>query len=201
MANQDESNVWTNYYKAIAGRSPRPLLLDVIARFQKDSSLQAIDLGCGDGTETLALLEGGWKVLAIDKEVEAIARVREKVPSHFAEGLETRVATFETVILPSADLVYAGLSLPFCSPAHFAGLWNKIETSLRNGGRFAGQLFGNRDSWASDPEMTFHTPLQARNLFRAFDLETFTEVENNRPTALGESKHWHVYTVIAKKRR
>jgi tellurite methyltransferase len=61
MANQNE--VWTNYYKAVTGRAPRPLLLEVVARFQKkgkDSSLQAIDLGCGDGTETLALLGAGW---------------------------------------------------------------------------------------------------------------------------------------------
>jgi tellurite methyltransferase len=202
MANQDQSDLWANYYKALTGRSPRPLLLDVVARFQKeakDSGLQAIDLGCGDGTETLALLGAGWNVLAIDKEVEAIARVRAKAPSRYHEQLETRVADFETVALPSADLVYAGFSLPFCSPAHFAALWNKIETSLYSGGRFAGQLFGDRDSWASDPKMTFHTLEQARNLFRNFDTEAFTEVENDRPTALGESKHWHVYHVIAKK--
>lgn len=200
MANQDE--VWTNYYKAITGRAPRPLLLDVMARFQKEeknSSLQAIDLGCGDGTETLALLEAGWKVLAIDKEAEAIARVRNKISTHHHAQLEFRVAAFETVTLPIADLVYAGFSIPFCSPAHFAELWNKIDGSLRNGGRFAGQLFGDRDSWADNTQMTFHTPLQARDLFRAFNLETFTEVENDRPTALGESKHWHVYHIIAKR--
>jgi tellurite methyltransferase len=199
MANQDE--VWTNYYKAITGRAPRPLLLEVMARFQKEenTSLQAIDLGCGDGTETLALLEAGWKVLAIDKEVEAIARVREKVPSHFGKQLETRVAAFETVTLPIADLVYAGFSIPFCSPAHFAGLWNKLDGSLRNGGRFAGQLFGNRDSWAIHPEMTFHSLEEVQNLFAAFDIETFTEVEDDRLTALGELKHWHVYTIIAKR--
>jgi tellurite methyltransferase len=202
MANQDQSDLWANYYKALTGRSPRPLLLDVVTRFQKeakDSRLQAIDLGCGDGTETLALLEAGWNVLAIDKQAEAIARVREKVPAQYNKQLQTRVAAFETITLPSADLVYAGLSLPFCSPAHFAALWNKIVTSLREGGRFAGQLFGDRDSWASDPEMTFHTLEQVHNLFEAFDTETFTEVEDDRPTALGESKHWHVYHVIAKK--
>lgn len=199
MANQDE--VWINYYNAITGRAPRPLLLDVIARFQKEknSSLQAIDLGCGDGTETLALLGAGWNVLAIDKEEEAIARVRDKISAHHHAQLETRVAAFEMVTLPIADLVYAGFSIPFCSPAQFAELWSKIDGSLHNGGRFAGQLFGDRDSWASNPKMTFHTPLQARNLFSAFDIETFTEVEDDRPTALGESKHWHLYHVIAKR--
>lgn len=35
----------------------------------------AIDLGCGGGIETALLLKSGWKVLAIDKEPNAIARV------------------------------------------------------------------------------------------------------------------------------
>jgi tellurite methyltransferase len=199
MAQQDKSDVWTNYYKALTGRSPRPLLLNAVARFQKEGRTgYAVDLGCGDGTETLALLEAGWSVLAIDKEAEAIARVRAKVPSHHQEQLETRVVDFETVILPSADLVYAGFSLPFCSPTHFARLWKKIETSLCKGGRFAGQLFGGRDTWATDPDMTFHKIDQARNLFRAFDIEVFTEFDEDGHAVSGP-KHWHVYHIIARK--
>jgi tellurite methyltransferase len=203
MENRDEKKLWMQYYKAVTGRAPRPLLLEVVARFQKEangSSLQAIDLGCGDGTETFALLEAGWKVIAVDKQEAAIERVRAKTPTHYGEQLETRVADFETVTLPSADLIHAGFSLPFCPPAHFAELWSKIETSLGNGGRFAGQLFGDRDSWATNPEMTFHSLDSARDLFKVFDIETFKEEEEDGKTALGDSKHWHIYHIIAKRK-
>jgi tellurite methyltransferase len=196
MAQSNESDTWTKYYNAVTGRSVRPLLLNVLTRFQQPG--YALDLGCGDGTETLALLEAGWHVLAIDKHPEAIARLKEKVPARAASRLETRVIAFENISLPTADLIYAGFSLPFCKPAHFAKLWNSIETSLGNTGRFAGQLFGERDSWAADPNMTFHTLEQVRGLFENFDIEVFKQVDEDGQAVSGP-KHWHFYNIIAKK--
>jgi len=54
------------------------LFTEALANFGAKSGrgLQAVDLGCGDGTETLALLEAGWTVLAIDREPAAIEYVR-----------------------------------------------------------------------------------------------------------------------------
>lgn len=200
MAEPNESEVWTTYYNTLAGRSARPLLLDVIAQFQKEGKTGcAVDLGCGDGTETLALLAAGWRVVAIDKQAEAITRLKAKVSTSHGERLETRVTDFGSAVLPSADLIYAGFSLPFCLPAHFGKLWNSIETSLGDTGRFAGQLFGERDSWATDSDMTFHTLEQARGLLKHFDIENFTEVDKDGQAVSGP-KHWHVYNVIAKKK-
>ena len=183
-------------------RQPRALLTEALARFDRPptsaDARRAIDLGCGDGTETLALLQHGWTVLAIDSEPAAIARVRSKVPAEYESRLETRVASFGGLDLPPADLVYAGFSLPFCPPAAFDRLWSNIAASLRPGARFAGQLFGNRDSWFGSPGMTFHTSEQVAGLLiHAFEVESLQEDENDRPAFSGP-KHWHVFHILAR---
>jgi tellurite methyltransferase len=106
----------------------------------------AVDLGCGDGTETFTLLQAGWHVLAIDQQSEAITLVQSKVPPELQPRLQARVTTFEELRLPLADFVYAGFSLPFCRPQHFPTLWTTIVAALYPGGVFASQLFGKHDS-------------------------------------------------------
>ena len=113
---------WDEYYKKIQGRAPRQLLLDALEKFQSQTSLQAIDLGSGDGTETAVLLARGWHVLAVDGEPAGINRLLEKVPQGAQAHLQTQVAKFEDVILPSADLIHASYSIPFCHPDHFPAL-------------------------------------------------------------------------------
>ena len=66
-------------------------------------------------------------------------------------------------------------------------------------GRFAGNFFGLNDSWAGNKEMTFHSAEEVRKLFRNFEIEVFDERDEDGSTASGEEKHWHVYSVIAKK--
>ncbi len=200
--NQSDQIDWTTYYNARSGRPPRPLLLNALGRFRDDVARQprqAIDLGCGEGTDTLALLQRGWHVLAIDREPEAIARLRANVPEALQPQLQTAIAAFADVTLPTADLIYAGYSLPFCQPAHFAALWHKIEKALSDGSRFVGQLFGDRDTWATNKQMTFLTERETRALFTNFILEFIQEIDEDGQAVSGP-KHWHYFDIIAQKR-
>jgi len=52
----DEKYNWDDYYKWMQGREPRQLLLEALKKFPAGELLHAIDLGCGDGTETVVLL-------------------------------------------------------------------------------------------------------------------------------------------------
>ncbi|MEP7137541.1 MAG: class I SAM-dependent methyltransferase [Chloroflexota bacterium] len=189
---------WDDYYKKIQGRAPRQLLLDVLEKFQSQTALQAIDLGSGDGTETAVLLSRGWHVLAVDGEFAGIKRLMDKVPQGAQVHLQTQVAKFEEVKLPPADLIHASYSIPFCHPDHFPALWEKISTALNPGGRFAGQFFGVRDSWADNKDMTFHTEEQVRAMLNGFETEHFHEQDEDGQAASGP-KHWHVFTVIARR--
>ena len=115
--------------------------------------------------------------------------------------LETQVARFEDAAWPDADLLNASFALPFCGPEHFRALWRRIVASLRPGSRFCGQLFGDRDEWASaHAEMTFHTRGEVERLLSDLDVEGLDEVEEDGPTALEPVKHWHVFHVVARKR-
>jgi trans-aconitate methyltransferase len=193
---------WSTYYQRMAGREPRPLLTRVLALYDigSDTSRQAVDLGCGDGTETRLLIERGWKVLAIDREPEAGQLVEDKVPAEKRDRLQIQLASFEDAQFVPADLIYAGLSLPFCSPQLFDMVWRRLTESIRPGGRFAGHFFGDRDTWASKPEMSCLTRQAVEKLFDQFELEYFDEIEDDRTTSLGEPKHWHLFEVIARKR-
>lgn len=194
----DDTFSWDEYYKKIQGRAPRQLLLDALEKFPSGESLQAIDLGSGDGTETVVLLARGWHVLAVDSEPAGIKRLMEKVPQEGQAHLQTQVAKFEEVTLPPVDLIHTSYSIPFCHPDHFLALWEKISDALNPGGRFAGQFFGVRDTWADSKDMTFHTEAQVRAMIAALETEYFHEEDADGQAASGP-KHWHVFTVIVRK--
>ena len=195
---------WTAYYQAVAGRPPRPTLLTALDRFETDQSVNsnpfAIDLGCGDGRDTVELLRRGWRVLGIDGQVDAITRLRNRLDVDL-NLLETRVERFESVTLRSSvDLVNASFSLPFCPPANFLELWKKIVTCLKAGGRFSGHFFGERDSWAVHSSMTHFTHQQLTALFQnCWEIEVFEEEEHPGKTPLGEERYWHIFHVVARK--
>lgn len=194
---------WEAYYQKVSGRTARPLLKDALEHAgatTQESPRLAIDLGCGDGTETVILLEHGWRVLAVDGEPAAITQLRSKVPVEAASRLETCVTSFEDIgVPPSADLIHASLSLPFCHPQHFDSLWAKIVNSIASGGWFAGNFFGVNDSWTVHDDMTFHTEEQVRKILEAFEIAYFHEEDTDGRSTLGP-KHWHIFTAIAQKR-
>lgn len=194
---------WEVYYRAIEGRPLRELFVDATVFLPPTApdgrSLVAVDLGCGDGTETLELLRRGWTVLAVDGSPEGIARLRESVSPTDRERLSTRVAAYVEVELPPADLVYAGLSLPFCDPREFDEVWRQITSAIRPDGLFVGHIFGPHDSWAGTPDMTFHTRAEIEALLGDFEVVGFREQDEDGEAVSGP-KHWHVFHVIARKR-
>jgi tellurite methyltransferase len=194
---------WLAYYQAVAGRPPRDTLLNALANFAAEppteSARLAVDLGCGDGRDTVELLQRGWRVLAIDGEQLALDRLLSRPIQ--AGHLQTQVMRFETLILPPAvDLINASFCLPFCPPEKFGALWQTIVTSLHPGGRFCGQLFGDRDSWVKFPNRTHHTRQQVEALLQPFEVEWLDEEEHPGVTAIGEEKHWHIFHIVARKR-
>jgi SAM-dependent methyltransferase len=187
---------WSEYYRKVRGRPINAIFGQALMRFERPGF--AIDLGCGAGVETLHLLQRGWQVLAIDKQEAAVDHVHDGAEPEQRERLETRVAPFEGLTLPPADFIWAGLSLPFCSPDHFDDLWSGIVAALRPGGRFAGDLFGVRHAWV-DNGGTFHTREQVEALASPLHLEYIQEGEGEVPTALDGFQAWHQYSLIARK--
>jgi tellurite methyltransferase len=192
---------WDAYYNATAGRPPRRTLLAALERFETlPQPPRAIDLGCGDGRDTIELLRRGWEVIAIDAAPAALERLTRRADLPSGARLTPRCGKFEELDWPEAALVNASFSLPLCEPAAFPALWRKITRLLVPGGRFAGQLYGERDSWAADRAITVFDEAGARRLFEAYALEMFEIEESDSVTPRGRAKHWHIFHILARRR-
>jgi SAM-dependent methyltransferase len=201
---------WPAYFDRMAGKPARETLLAAADAFglvtPADAPL-AVDLGCGEGRDTAELLRRGWRVWAQDSSDDGLARLRARpeCAAALADGrLTVARADFAEAHPPRAALVNASFALPFCPPAEFGALWSRIDAAIAPGGRFAGQLFGDRDDWASLPDRTHLTRPQAMGLFSDYVLERFHE-EDRPSTHAGAApgdppKHWHVYHIVARKR-
>lgn len=190
-------HTWAVYYARLGPRGPRPQLLQALTYCDEPGF--AIDLGCGTGIETVALLARGWHVLAIDGQAQALELLQAAVPAELTERLVTQQAQFEEVVLPQAQLIHAGYSLPFCHPDHFDALWRAISVALPAGGLFVGQLFGDRDGWAGRADMTFHTEAQLAARLAPFETLVLTVRDEPGTIVTGAAKHWHVFDVIARR--
>jgi tellurite methyltransferase len=195
-----ERGDWVGYYEEQGEREPRDVLMQALDMFEDEGRRGlAVDLGCGQGFDTAELLRRGWEVVAIDATEEGIRRLRHRIPERHATRLRTVVSRMEDADVPTADLVYASFSLPYCRPQVFPRLWSDIREAIRPGGRFAGELFGDRDTWASTEEdMTFFGIASARALFDGMELGSFVEEEND-DEGWDEMKHWHVFHAIARR--
>lgn len=204
LAAQDRD--WPAYFDRMEGKPARETLTRALRAFDRDpppdadtgvpatmAAPLAIDLGCGQGRDTIELLARGWRVLAIDGHPEGLRRLLAQ---------RALVATFEDPgDLPLAHLVNASFSLPFCPPSRFGELWALVRASILPGGRFCGQLFGERDTWASLPDRSHQTRDGALTLLEGLEIEHFEEDEKDAEDAEGRAKHWHVFHIVARRPR
>ena len=160
----------------------------------------AVDLGCGSGIDTVALVNAGWKVYAVDSTPDGFANIIAKLPESKRGSVECVQVCFEDMAIPEADLVYSVFSVPFCKPEFFDAFWDKIVKAIRPGGRFSGNLFGLKDEWAYMPDATFISKERLQVLFGDFEIEHFREQYSEGPSVLTPTKLWHLYDVIAGKK-
>lgn len=193
---------WPGYYAAVAGKPPRETLVLALDRFDAEGrgAGKAVDLGCGEGRDTMELLRRGWSVVAIDGEASAFEHLNKRVSAADAGQLTTVVSAMEDASWGEVDFVNSSFTLPFCDPARFDALWVRIVASIRKGGRFAGQFFGDRDTWARCADRSHHTRAQVERMLGGFEHEQFKEEEKDDVDAFGKMKHWHVFHIVAKKR-
>ena len=193
---------WSDYYDKTGRRPPRETLMRALDAFAREPGgpRRAVDLGCGGGRDIAEMLRRGWTVLAIDAEATAIEQLtaRDDLPS--TGRLETRIGRFEDLDWPAAELVNSSFALPLCPPRAFPALWSRIVGSLGPGGRFAGQLYGDRDEWFGDPSITFHSAREVDVLLRGFEVEYLREEEDDSVTPRGRPKHWHIFHIVARKK-
>lgn len=197
-----DSEHWARYYEVTAERPAWLTVrraIELFATEPRDEPRFAVDLGCRGGRDTRELLNAGWRVLAIDRESVAIATVEALTAPDLRDALEARVGDLADVEVPASDLVNASLSLPFLPPDAYWGTWGRILAALPVGGRVAAMLFGDRDGSASDPAMTCPPPGEIRASLGSFEIEHWSDREEDTKTALGEPHHLHLVELVARR--
>jgi len=203
MGAQDFSEIedWSGYFNSVVGKGARDTLIAALNYFERDGVYKgfAVDLAAGEGRDSLELLRRNWQVLATDNHPEAFSHLWARVPEMLKPNLTTTEASFNDMKFPNCDMVNASFALPFCEPQHFEVLWDKIVASIRPGGRFAGQFFGNRDTWASLPNRSHHSREEVLKLLEGFSIEMMREEERDDPPELRKPKHWQIFHIVARK--
>lgn len=204
LMSQDYSEMedWPGYFRSVAGKGPRETLVAALDRFAAEGFRGglAVDIAAGEGRDSLELLRRGWRVVATDNHPDAFPLLWARVPEGSASHLTTVEVDFSAMEVPECDLVNASFALPFCCPEDFPALWNRIVAAIRPGGRFAGQFFGDRDSWASLPGRSHHSRDEVLELLEGFELEVMNEEEKDDPPDRRSPKHWQLFHVVARKR-
>lgn len=143
------------------------------------------------------LSSAGWRVLSIDKEPQAVERIEALKAELPAAELTVWATSFEELEnLPPSALIHAGLSLPFCDPAHFPALWAMIVSALTTGGVFSGHLFGDSHDWAAQSGMSFHSRREVEALCEGLNIELLRESEGEGGVV---PHHWHRFDLILRK--
>jgi SAM-dependent methyltransferase len=174
---------------------PRPLLVEAMDYvLAKD---EALDLGAGELNDSKHLISIGFKrVTAVDMD----PKVSEKAKEISLGGFTFIMTTYDQFDFPEEryDLVNAQYALPFNPPETFNKVIESVIKSLKPGGVFVGQFFGERDSWnIKGSKKTFHTIDEAKRLIAKLRIAEFREEEGERPTSHGLFKHEHVFHFIA----
>lgn len=203
-----DAEYWARYYAVTVDRPAWPTVKFAIERFAAEASAEprprpqfAVDLGCGAGRDSRELLGAGWQVLAVDREPGAIAALEAATPPALRPALTGQVADLVDVAIPTCDLVNASLCLPFLTSAAYWATLGRSLAALPVGGRFAALLFGDRDESVSDPAMTCPSPDAIRATLHGFEVEHWSEREEDTKTALGDPHHYHLIELVARRKQ
>ena len=193
---------WPDYYEVTAERpswTTTKTAAEAFGEHPDDGPRFAVDLGCGAGRDARELLRRGWRVLATDMTPEGPETLWRLTPEAHRERLET-VAALQDFEIPACDLVNANLILPFQPAGDYEATWQRILAAVPVGGRFAGMLFGDQDQAADEEGMTCPSPAVIRDYLDGFDIEYWTEKEEDGQTALGDDHHFHLIEIVAIRR-
>jgi SAM-dependent methyltransferase len=184
------------FYKKVKSNNARPLLVKSFEFIdEKDTLKVAYDLGCGIGQDTFSLVDKGFSVKAVDISEDAFKFMNER----FGENsqVEQIISSLEDLHLSPCSYINASLVLPFVKKEEFLNVIDKMKDSIKKEGLIVANFFGPKDDW-KDKLVTKNLE-EIKSLFSEFEVLYTNELEDDKPSAKGPVKHWHIIEIIAKK--
>lgn len=196
----DETRIrWKDEWRSKADRSPNPFARRAWEFLEGTPAGTLLDVGCGDGRDSLFFAERGLRVTAVDFSESGLAVLREADPRIQAVLQDIRKLDFPDA---SFDAVYAHLSLHYFDDAVTEAIFRNIHRMLRGGGLFfvkckslADPLFGKGEKvgenmYRTDHVRHFFSPEYLREKLRDFavvDLQETTASYDGTTSAFIEA--------------
>lgn len=195
----------SKYFDATEFRETRDELKQGVALV--DGPRNAIDCGCGAGSDVAFLRANGFTVHGFDIDPEAIARCQRRF--HGDDGVSLSQDSFSTFCYPQASLIVADASLFFCPEDEFPDVWDMICSALLPGGVFVGSFLGPDDTMAHPrysreafwPDVLVANETRVRTWLESLEIVSFTEHKKSGKAPGGRHHDWHIYSVVARKNR
>lgn len=134
-----ETNLWDEFHELksknpknpqlIYERDPDKNILDRLV-YDLDNNAKILDLGCGDGVDSIYLKEKGFDVYALDLSSVAINNLKES-------GINSKVYDIKTADLPFSDdyfdLIYSRLALHYFDRFELSQILHNIKNKMKDG--------------------------------------------------------------------
>lgn len=143
------ANVWEELHKQYDGKDwlEKPSIFAEQVAGHLPTSGKLLDLGAGQGQDSIYFAQGGYDVTCTDVEETALDKARQRAGDLAIEFLQVDVTKDLPFDDDSFDVVYAHLSLHYFDDATTRAVFKEIHRVLKPGGIFA--FFANS---TSDPE-------------------------------------------------
>lgn len=190
---------WHGYNVSAAGRPARRLVhRAVLAAGGTGHGRTVLDLGAGGGADALEFARRGFTVYAYDSDDTLTSRLVENSRLDgsvlFHHGNLADVESF-----PAADLVYSGYALPMLG-RDLPAVWQRVRAALKPGAVVAVDLFGDGDSWAERDDIATLSAAEVDRMFEGLHIVSRETRDEDGRSYGDDKKHWHVHSVIARRR-
>jgi SAM-dependent methyltransferase len=201
---------WDPFYAMVRSAGPSKTAKMVVAelekrakKYKRTTPVTVVDLGCGEGRDTIYFLQQGYHVIAVDNTASACAALRERAKEL---GLACRLTVIEgdlaTAGIGKVDVVHSQLTLPYVHPTEFEQVWRKILASLKPGnGLLACNLFGDKHYLAAAPFASTFSKEQADELLAELSVLQFHTVDQPAMAGNGMEVRHHAFDILAARKR
>lgn len=199
----DDKKFWKGVWKGSLVQTPNLFAKRASILMQKKKKKHILDLGCGDGRDSLYFAKKGFTVEAFDFSESGIQSLKKKNPNIKSSVGDIRKLRFKK---NSFDAIYAHLSLHYFSDKETKKIFLKLHSMLKDEGLLFVKckstddvLFGKGKKIAENMYHSGHTRHFFTKAFMAEQLTPFTILSLKKSSSIYASSKSSFIEAIAQK--